>query len=56
MAEPVYVNRSRFTSSLDNALVGPFDKLAKKTRIPKTRLLDEAIEDLLKKYEKRMAE
>lgn len=56
MAEPVYVNRSRFTSSLDNALVDPFDKLAKKTRVPKTRLLDEAIEDLLKKYEKRMAE
>ena len=56
MAEPVYVNRTRFTSSLNNELVEPFDKLAKKTKIPKTRLLDEAIEDLLKKYEKRMAE
>lgn len=56
MAEPVYVNRTRFTSSLDNELVEAFDKLSKKTRVPKTRLLDEAIEDLLKKYEKRMAE
>ena len=56
MAEPVYVNRTRFTSSLDNELVEDFDKLSKKTRVPKTRLLDEAIEDLLKKYEKRMTE
>ena len=50
---PVYVNRARFTSSLDKQLVEPFDSLAKKTRIPKSRLLDEAIEDLLKKYEKK---
>ena len=56
LAEPVYVNRTRFTSSLANELVKPFDELAKKTRITKSRLLDEAIEDLLKKYEKRMAE
>ena len=27
-----------------------FDQLAKETRIPKSRLFDEAIEDLLKKY------
>lgn len=53
MAEPVYVNRIRFTSSLDKELAAPFDLLSKKTRIPKSRLLDEAIEDLLKKYEKR---
>ena len=56
MAEPVYVNRTRLTSSLANELVKPLDELSKKTRIPKTRLLDEAVEDLLKKYEKRMAE
>ena len=56
MAEPVYVNRTRFTSSLANELVKPFDDLSKKTKITKTKLLDEAIEDLLKKYEKRMAE
>lgn len=39
-----------------NELVKPFDELSRKTRITKTKLLDEAIEDLLKKYEKRMAE
>ena len=53
MADPVYVNRARFTSSLDKTLVAPFNELAKKTRINKSRLLDEAIEDLLKKYEKK---
>jgi len=30
--------------------VEPFDQLAAKTRIPKSRLPDEAIEDLLKKH------
>ena len=53
MAEPVYVNRIRFASSLDKELADPFDRLSKKTRIPKSRLLDEAIEDLLAKYEKK---
>ena len=55
MADPVYVNRARFTSSIKKELVPEFDKLAKETRVPKSRLLDEAIEDLLKKYEKRRA-
>ncbi|MDO4316479.1 MAG: ribbon-helix-helix domain-containing protein [Oscillospiraceae bacterium] len=53
MANPVLVNRTRFTSSLKNELMDGFDKLAEETRIPKTRLFDEAIEDLLKKYEKK---
>ena len=56
MAEVKLVNRTRFTSSLDNAIIERFDELAKKTRINKSRLLDEAVEDLLKKYEKRLAE
>ena len=56
MAEPVYVNRIRLVSSLDKKLADPFRELSKKTRVPKSRLLDEAIEDLLKKYEKRAAE
>ena len=56
MAEALLVNRTRFTSSLKNELMKDFDKLAEKSRIPKSRLLDEAVEDLLKKYEKRMAE
>lgn len=50
MAEPYLKNRRRFTSSLDNPLVPLFDELAAKTRIPKSRLLDEAITDLLVKH------
>lgn len=56
MAEAQLVNRTKLISSLDNALVKPLNDLSKKTRVPKSRLLDEAVEDLLKKYEKRMAE
>lgn len=51
MAEPYLKNRTRFTSSLKNELIPLFNVLAEKSRIPKTRLLDEAIEDLIKKYE-----
>ena len=53
MGEAVLVNRKKFVSSLANELVAPYDERAKKTRIPKSRLLDEDIEDLLKKYEKK---
>ena len=56
MSEAALVNRTRFTSSLKNELMRDFNDLAAKTRINKSRLLDEAVEDLLKKYEKRMAE
>ncbi len=55
MAESILVHRKRFVSSLQNELVPQFDQLSKETRVPKSRLLDEAIEDLLKKYEKRRA-
>ncbi len=50
MAEPYLKNRTRFTSSLDNPLVPRFSELARVTRIPKSRLLDEAITDLLIKH------
>ena len=50
MAEPFLKYRTRFTSSLKNELVPLFDKLSKTSRIPKSRLLDEAIEDLLIKH------
>ena len=53
MAEALLVNRTRFTSSLKNELIVKFDELAKETRIPKSRLLDEAVEDLLKRYEEK---
>lgn len=50
MAESSLVNRTRFTSSLDNKIVPLFDSLAVSSRIPKSRLLDEAIRDLLIKH------
>jgi len=53
MADAQLVNRKKFISSLDNHLVEPFNELSQKTRVPKSRLLDEAIEDLLNKYKKR---
>ena len=56
MSESVLVNRTRFTSSLKNELMQGFNELSAKTRINKSRLLDEAVEDLLKKYKRRMAE
>ena len=56
MADPKFVHRTRLVTSLANELVEPFNELSRKTRAPKSRLLDEAVEDLLKKYEKRMAE
>lgn len=48
--EPYLKYRKRFTSSLKNELSEAFNELAVQTRIPKSRLLDEAIEDLLKKH------
>jgi hypothetical protein len=52
VAEQILKNRTRFTSSLKNELIEQFDRLAEQTRITKTktRLLDEAIKDLLKKH------
>ena len=45
-------NRERYTSSLDIMLLNKLKQLSKKTRVPISRLLDEAIVDLLKKYER----
>lgn len=56
MAKPFLKNRTRFTSSLKNELAVLFDQLSKDTRIPKSRLLDEAIEDLLEKHKTKMHE
>lgn len=44
------VHRVRFGSSLDKKLDERLRKLSGKTRIPISKLLDEAIEDLLKKH------
>lgn len=45
-------NRERFGVALDKALLGGLRKLSTDTRIPASKLLDEAIEDLLRKYDK----
>jgi len=47
-------NRKRFSTSLDPELIKTLDKLSDKTRIPKSKLIDEALEDLFKKYEDKL--
>lgn len=42
--------RKQWSTSTDNELHDMLKELSQKTRIPTTRLLDEAIEDLLLKY------
>ena len=46
------VNRQRYTNSIDNVLLEKFKTLSTKTKIPQSKLLDEAIELVLEKYEK----
>lgn len=50
MSQPYLKYRTRFTSSLKNELIEEFNNLSQETRIPKSRLLDEAIEDLINKH------
>ena len=45
-----YKNRTPWSTATDNELLAKFRQLAADTRIPAARLLDEAIEDLLVKY------
>ena len=45
--------RIRVGSSVDPTIWAQFQQLSKDTRIPVSKLLDEAMEDLLKKYEER---
>lgn len=52
MSEPALKYRTRFTSSLCKELLPLLQGLSHETRIPMSRLLDEAVEDLLKKYQK----
>ena len=50
MSEYPLVNRKQFTSTMRNDLMEAFNQLHEETRIPKSKLQDEAIEDLLRKY------
>lgn len=45
-------NRERYTNSIDIEILNEFRSLSKDTKIPMSKLLDEALKDLLKKYEK----
>jgi len=45
-------NRTPISSTIEIRLYEQLDKLTQQTRIPKSKLLDEAIQDLLKKYNK----
>jgi predicted DNA-binding protein len=46
-------NRTIFSSTLKTELSEKFKELSDQTRITQSKLLDEAIEDLLAKYEKK---
>lgn len=43
-------NRQRFSNTLPPVLLEAFEELKQLSRIPKSRLLDEAIVDLILKY------
>ena len=46
------VNRTKFSNSLSNELMDAFNSLAEETQIPKSRLLDRAVELLLLEHGK----
>ncbi len=46
-----YRNRKQISTAIDLELYEKFRQLSIDTRIPSTKLLDEAIEDLLVKYD-----
>lgn len=43
-------NRSAFSTTIDKKILERFDALAKETRIPKSKLIDEALLDLINKH------
>jgi hypothetical protein len=45
-------NRTPISNAVDTELWLMFQQLARDTRIPQSKLLDEAIKDLLRKYDK----
>ena len=46
------VNRQRYTNSIDNELLERLKRLSSVTKIPQSKLLDDAIKLVLEKYEK----
>jgi hypothetical protein len=49
----IALDRQRISSTVDPNLWVKMQQLSKITRIPASKLLDEAMEDLLAKYEKK---
>ena len=47
------INRTRFSSTLENSLLEKFKQLSEQTRIPASKLWDEAVKDLLEKHSKK---
>ena len=47
---PNLKNRHAFSNAIDKALFEAFEQLHRDTRVPKSKLLDEAVELLLRKY------
>jgi len=45
-------NRSRFGVAIDNKILEELRNLSNETRIPASKLVDEALEDLIIKYRK----
>ncbi|MGG3677472.1 ribbon-helix-helix domain-containing protein [Heyndrickxia faecalis] len=45
-------NRTRIGNTVDNELLKKFKLLSQETKIPMSKLLDEAIQDLINKYNK----
>jgi metal-responsive CopG/Arc/MetJ family transcriptional regulator len=45
-------NRERFTSTLDKKLLSELQKLSGETMIPMSKLLDKAVEQILREYGK----
>lgn len=47
------VNRTPYSNAVENSLLEKFKQLSKDTKINQSKLLDEALEDLLNKYGKK---
>lgn len=43
-------NRVPFATKIDSEIKNRFQELSKETRIPQSKLVDEALEDLIRKY------
>ena len=50
LATPSYKSRKQYTMTVDIKLFDTLNKLSKETRIPKSKLVDEALELLFEKH------